>query len=318
MKIKATYVANIIEYASYKGISEVMLRNHLIEKKLDLCNQDMTVTFFEYQNVFKALMSATKDKDFGIHYGSFLNLKALGFIVQISLNTTSIQQAVFILKNYLANTFPVVRIEDRLKETGYILSLTCEIEEAKLKKQFLDFVFCFIYRELKLILPIDSSLTIELPDSSIGEMKKLINDKITKGKGYKFMLPKTVLNTEINVSKVKQIEILLPKFLQLINTKKHSLSPFSVQIRNMILNLCKPEIPNFEQVATHFPFSIRTIQRKLSNENSSFRMIADGIKNELSIYLSKGYKMKTQEIAYLLGYSEASSYLHAVKKWQKS
>lgn len=56
--------------------------------------------------------------------------------------------------------------------------------------------------------------------------------------------------------------------------------------------------------------------RKLSEEDISFRRITDDIKKELSTYLAKGNKMKTQDIAFILGYSEASAYLHAAKKWQ--
>ena len=316
MKIQAPFIANLFEYASYKGISEEMLRNYLIEKNIDVCDQNKTVTATEYQNVFKALMRVTDDMHFGIHYGCFLNIKALGFIVQISLNATNIKQAVFILQNYLLSAFPLVSIEAEVQKDKYILSLMSEIEDVKLRKQILDFVFCFIYRELKLMLPKDLSIELEVPNSNITEFKKSLNDEISKGKKYNFILPKTVLNVEINIKKAKEIEILLPKFLQMLDKKKSGYKAFSVQIRNMILNICNPELPTFEQVAIHFPLSNRTIQRKLTEENSSFRKIVDDIKNELSSYLSKGHKMKTQDIAYLLGYSEASAYLHAVKKWE--
>lgn len=316
MKIQAVYIANLFEYASYKGISEEMLRNHLKVNNIDVCDPNNTVTSTEYQNVFKELMIVTDDMHFGIHYGCFLNIKALGFIVQISLNATNIKQAVFILQNYLQSTFPLVGIEAEVQKDKYILSLTSEIEDVKLKTQILDFVFCFVYRELKLMLPKDLSIEFKVPNSNNTEFKKSLNDEILKGKKYNFILPKTVLNAEINIKKAKEIEILLPKFLQMLDKKKSGYKAFSVQIRNMILNLCDPEPPTFEQVSRHFPMSNRTIQRKLMEEETSFRKIVDDIKNELSSYLSKGHKMKTQDIAYLLGYSEASAYLHAVKKWE--
>jgi len=69
-------------------------------------------------------------------------------------------------------------------------------------------------------------------------------------------------------------------------------------------------------VTVHFPLSNRTIQRKFTDEGLSFCKITDDIKSELSSYLSKGNKMKIQDIAFILGYSEPSAYLHAVKKWK--
>lgn len=91
---------------------------------------------------------------------------------------------------------------------------------------------------------------------------------------------------------------------------------FSDQVRKMILNMCRPELPSFGQVSKQFPFSERSIQRKLIQEGWSYRSIADDIKKERSMYLSSGDKMKTKEIAYVLAYSEPSAYLHAVKRWR--
>ncbi len=83
----------------------------------------------------------------------------------------------------------------------------------------------------------------------------------------------------------------------------------------IIFNICRPESPNLQQVCAQFAMSERTFQRKLTKEGRSFRSITNEIKKELAIYLHEGNKMKTQDIAYILGYSEPSAYLHAYKRW---
>lgn len=83
----------------------------------------------------------------------------------------------------------------------------------------------------------------------------------------------------------------------------------------MILNMCSPELPTLEQVCKQFAMSQRTFQRKLTQEGHSFRTITNDIKKELAAYLREGNKMKTQDIALILGYSESSAYLHAAKNW---
>ncbi len=316
MKIQALYIANLFEYASYKGLYEEALRSYLLEENIDVCNLNNTVTENEYLNVFKALMKATADKNFGIHYGCYLNIKALGFIVQVSLNTSSIKQAVFILQNYLHSTFPLVAIKIEENKRKYVLSLSGKIEDVELKKQVLNFVFCFIYRELKLMLSNDLVPELEAPNLDSTEFAKFIDIEIKNGRNYRFVFDASGLYTELNKKKVKQIEILLPKYLQMLDKKRSEYAAFSIQIRNLTLNMCCPELPTFEQVAVHFPLSSRTIQRKLAEEGLSFRKITNDIKNELATYLSKGHKVKTQDIAYLLGYSDASAYLHAVKRWE--
>lgn len=316
MNIQAPYIANLFEYASYAGVSEELLRRHLREEQLDVCDQLNVVSESEYVRIFEALMKATADGNFGIHYGCYLNLKALGFIVEISLNASSIEQAVLILQSYLHTTFPVVRLEAERKDGKFLLRLLSSLEDEVLKFQVLDFVSCIVYRELKLMLPNAVLPKFEIPHSNTLEFSKFLNGDIGTGSDYLFVFDAAVLTTEINRKKAKEIETLLPKYLQMLEMKKSEYKAFSIQVRNMILNMCCPELPTFEQVAIHFPHSFRTIQRKLTDEGLSFRKISDDIKNELSGYLSKGHKMKTQDIAYLLGYSESSAYLHAVKKWK--
>ncbi len=316
MRIQALYLGNLFEYAKYQGVSEEMLRNYLAEKDLDVCNQNNTVTINEYLNVFETLQKRVNDTNFGIHFGCYLNLKALGFIVELSLNVSSLEQAVFILQTYLQNTFPVVSLESEERKGKYILSLSAKIENEKLKQQVLDFVSCFIYRELKLMLSNDFIPITEVSDSNTSEFTYFLNTEVKNGLKYRFIYEATVLNAEINKKTVREIEILLPRFLQMLNQTKPGYNEFSMQVRNLVLNLCCPELPTFKQAAIHFPFSKRTIQRKLTEEGLSFRRITNEIKNELSNYLSKGHQMKTQDIAHLLGYSETSAYLHAVKKWE--
>lgn len=317
MNVLAPFIANLFEYASYRGVSEEMLRNCLNEKDIDVCNEKNTVTEIEYLKVFEALLKATGDNNFGIRFGCYLNIKALGFIVKLSLNSSSIEQAVFILQKYLQHAFPLVSLESEKTKGKYVLNLSTIIEDIELGHQVLDFVYCFIYRELKLMLSNDFIPVLEVPKQNTTEFANFLEAKLKKGIRYSFTYEDAVLNAEINKKALREVEFLLPKFLQMLDEKKAGYKTFSRQIRNMVLNMCKPDLPTFKQVAAQFPLSYRTIQRKLTNEGVSYRKITNEIKNELSSYLSKGHKMKSQDIAHLLGYSETSSYLHAVRKWDR-
>lgn len=317
MKIQAPHIANLFNYASYKGISELELRNYLINNELDVCDPNNLITETEFLAVFRALMDLTSDSNFGLHYGCFLNIKALGFITQLSLNATSIEQAIYILQNYLQNSFPIVSLDINRSDDNYAIELKSSIDNKILKNQVLDVAYCFIYRELKLMITSEMVPILEMPHNNSTEYTKFLNVKIQQGKKYSFIFELSILSAQINKKTAGEIELLLPKFLQMLDIEKSGYENFSIQVRNMVLNMCCPELPNFEQVAIHFPLSNRTIQRKLKNEGLTFREITDDIKSELSDYLTKGNKMRTQDIAYILGYSESSSYLHAVKKWKK-
>lgn len=318
MKIQAIHLANLFSYATYKGINESDLRNLLVEEKLDVCNPNNYINDKEFLSLVNFIINKTGDKCFGLNFGCYHNIKALGFIAQLSLSTTSIEQAVLVLQNYLENSFSLVRLYTHNLKGEYVIELKSSIENKELRNQILDMVFSFIYRELKLMLPDSEKLIIEIGSKKSKEFTLQLNALAKTSKRYAFVFDSKILTTTINEKRAKEIGILLPQFLKMLDKKKAGYKGFSMQVRNMILNMCSPELPSFHQVAEQFPLSHRTLQRKLTDEGVSFRKISDDVKQELANYLSKGKGIQTQEIAYILGYSGASAYLHAVSKWKPS
>ena len=316
MKIAAPHIANLFDYASYQGIDEAVLRPLLVDQDLDVCSVENSVKDTELLSVIQVLSDKVNTPYFGLYYGCYLNLKALGLIADISLNAASIEQAVLLLQAYLEATFPIVTISTKKDGANYTLNLDCSVDNSELRKHLLDTTICFMYRELKLMLTDEFIPALRLPYNDREAYNTLLNASIETGPGHQIVLDISVLKTELNKKKVKEIEHLLPQFMLMLNTEDIGYSTFSLQVKNMILNMCSPEVPTFEQVSKQFPLSDRSIQRKLTGEGQSFRKIADDIKRELSGYLAKGKLIKTQDIAYILGYSDPSAYLHAVKRWE--
>ncbi len=316
MKIFAPYLQSLLEYAEYQDIEYVVLKDVLERPDLDFSNPEEMINAEEYLAVFDKIIEATNNDYCGLNFGCYLNLGALGLVLEISLNTSSIEQGVFILQNFLNNKFPLVSVTVVQDSESYILQLDSSVEDSKLKRHLLDMVLSIIYRELKLMLPQPFTPKIRLPFSKNNPYKDALKAKVIYNTNHQIILPLAIVNTEINRTKIKEIELLLPKFIAMLNDSTKEKNVLSNQIRNMTLNMCSPEIPNFEQVQKQFPYSKRTMQRKLTDEGVSFRGIVNAIKEELSNYLTNEKHLKTKDIAHILGYSESSAYLHAVKAWK--
>lgn len=316
MKLAAPHIGNLFNYASFKEIIESELRKYLTQTSLDVCSMENDVSDIDFLKVFEHIIKAEGTDYAGLNYGCYLNIKALGFISQITLNASNMAQAVFILQQYFDNAFPLLSLKAIENKKQYALQLECNVKDKVIRQHLLDAVYCFVYRELRLMVADDLLPQLFMPTKDTSVCSLFLNTDVKKGTTHSIVFDRSVLEEEINTKRAKQIELLLPQFLKMLEKKKAGYKSFSIQVRNMILNMCCPELPSFEQVLAQFPFSSRTFQRKLSEEGVSFRRITDDIKKELSTYLAKGNKMKTQDIAFVLGYSEASAYLHAVKKWQ--
>lgn len=101
---------------------------------------------------------------------------------------------------------------------------------------------------------------------------------------------------------------------RMLITKLKSQSYFADDVRMLLL--AQPgHFPGIEHVARQLHVSVRTLRRRLKEENSSFRELLD----EVRFQLAKEYLLDTRlpltEIAELVGYTEAGNFSHAFRRW---
>jgi AraC-like DNA-binding protein len=78
--------------------------------------------------------------------------------------------------------------------------------------------------------------------------------------------------------------------------------------------LCDGE-PTLGLLAARLHMSARTLHRRLSTENTTFRRVVSEVRRELAERHLREGKLAVAEIAFLLGFSEASAFHRAFKRW---
>jgi hypothetical protein len=316
MTINSSLLTTLIDFAFYRGIPSNTLYALVEEKNIDWSAPESRVSKASYLRVLAYISEQNEDPQLGISFGFFLNLSALGMVHQISLQTKSIEQALLVLQSYLEQQFPLLALKIDTKKERIHIELHADIQDQKLKTTILESSFVLISRELQLMLP-HNSLSLFVPNINIASYLSTLNNRIQEGTSYAFQIDSTIIKQGINSKNLQHIEILLPQYLKMIYQNEHSHSFVGIT-KNIILHLCAPELPSMQVVCELLALSTRSFQRKLHKENSSFRKISLDIKQEISTFLEAGKQLKTQDIAYILGYSEASAYIHARNNWQKS
>ena len=85
-------------------------------------------------------------------------------------------------------------------------------------------------------------------------------------------------------------------------------------VTKIILARLDDETLSIEKVAKEMAVSVRTLQNRLEAEGMVFSELLKGIRERLAKrYLSENYSV--EQITYLLGFSEASTFRKAFKKW---
>lgn len=89
----------------------------------------------------------------------------------------------------------------------------------------------------------------------------------------------------------------------------------SARVRSALTELMPGGACGIEDVAAKLGVSKRTLQRKLSEEDTTFQKQLNNTREVLAIHYIRNTDLTTNDIAYLLGYQELNSFLRAFTAW---
>lgn len=87
------------------------------------------------------------------------------------------------------------------------------------------------------------------------------------------------------------------------------------QIEAQILPKMHEGSISMDKVAHDIAMSRQTLYRRLKDEGVTFAEIHDDLRQRMAVEYLEGQKVTVNETAYLLGFSEASSFVRAFKRW---
>lgn len=92
-------------------------------------------------------------------------------------------------------------------------------------------------------------------------------------------------------------------------------SSIRAQIEAQILPKMHEGSISMDKVANDIAMSRQTLYRRLKDEGITFAEVHDDLRQRMAIEYLEGQKVTVNETAYLLGFSEASSFVRAFKRW---
>lgn len=90
---------------------------------------------------------------------------------------------------------------------------------------------------------------------------------------------------------------------------------YSIMVANTILKELSYNMPSVKMVASKLNMSVRSLQVYLKKEGTSYTQILNDIRKKISIKCLEDDRASIDEIAYITGFSEASAFHRAFKKW---
>ena len=84
----------------------------------------------------------------------------------------------------------------------------------------------------------------------------------------------------------------------------------------LMMNLLRQT--RFDDVAKNLNMTARTLRRRLSEENTSFRLLVDELRRDIAIQYLRDPDLTVEDIAEALGFSDAANFRHAFRRWTKA
>jgi AraC-like DNA-binding protein len=82
-----------------------------------------------------------------------------------------------------------------------------------------------------------------------------------------------------------------------------------------MLSMSDPKLPDIQSISDALYLTPRTLQRRLVQEELSYREITEGLKKQICSFLIRHDPYSISSLTYILGYAEPASFIHSFKKW---
>lgn len=86
-------------------------------------------------------------------------------------------------------------------------------------------------------------------------------------------------------------------------------------VQQIILNRLKAELPKIGDVAKEIGMSVRSLQKRLNEEGSSFQISLDKVRKDIALKQLSQAQNNVTDVAFFTGFSDISSFSRNFKKW---
>jgi AraC-like DNA-binding protein len=305
---------DINKVATLSGFSVNALNSN---SKFDITNEQL-------ENTWKNIVQLSNDHLIGLHFGMTMQIAALNVIGQVIQTSNTAKEALHHASAFihLLTDFYTMQIEEQSKTFNVTFKKNKGFDNfPTARNQMGDFLIAFTLYELHgLLLDNPKPIRAGLPtyDKSYdSEYKNILKCTLKKSEHYTLEFKKEYLQTKIITANHENQTLLINHINQLQNAAslKGSLSKriFNFLIANSYLYL-----PTIETVSGNFNVSVRTLQRKLKEEGTSYIRIIEEVRKSLAIHYTQTSSSSVKEISSILGYTEPSGFVRAFKKWTKT
>lgn len=323
MQISMSIIRDIIFGAVRYGADLGELCKNVNLSVNELNQTELSLDLEQGHQVWEQALKLTQDQHLGLHIGEQTNPSIVGLVGHLMQTSPNLHTAFEHLQKFSKIVTDVFFYEiQRLDKECKIIYTPISFWQINYPKTAIQAVEQAMSGSLhvcklltgKSLCPIRINFTQKCPKNTNEYQRVLKGNLFFEQKENSLIFKVSDFNLPVigyNQFLMQTFEQLLQELLQKIQNQERTEN----KVKKTILQHFKQQIPQLDQISAHLHMTNRSLQRKLKEEGTNFQEISEEIRKVLAIDLIRYKQFNINEIAYMLGYTEASTFRRAFKRW---
>lgn len=324
MGLQATTVRDILLSASTYGMAydEICAATGL--HGAELACSERKVEWEKAALLWELLADLSSDEQIGLQLGRDVNVAMLGMVGFLMQSSRTLEEAIEAYCEYGFMVCPMLTLEyEQTSREAILTTHQNEMWKASYPRSAriaMDHSFssclqlCYALSG-KHVYPLRVELSF--PKAALSVYRERLQCELRFGAEANRMVFRAA---DVKLPILSRDQSLNAMFREILGQKKSLLVQGSTRamLKHLLLMQFRGQLVSAEEAADALGMNVRTLQRKLAEEGTSFRAISAEVRKELALQLIRRSDNNINEVAEILGYADSTSFRRAFKGWTKS
>lgn len=325
--IAVGYPKALLVFAVSRGADRQTLLERAGLASQDLANPDARVPLPRYLALFDAAIALTGDPALALHFGEAVRMQDItivGLVCEAAETTADVGRQL--------NRYTRLVIDDGLGSQMIGGSLSKEgfwmttvhpsylahpvLVEAELTRLVCNTraTFKAVPAFMAMRFPLAAQFTFEAP-SYVAEYERIFQAPLTFGSDKTGLLIDPMFATLRQPPRDSFVFGTLSERADALLKELEGATSLRAKVESLLMPILHTGDATIDTIAEKMGVGRRTLQRKLSAEGAPFETVLDELRHRLALHYLEGKKVSVNETAYLVGFSDASAFSRAFKRW---
>ena len=285
----------------------------------DLDQADARIPHVAALAIWREAVARSRDANFGIHAAESLRAGMFDVLDYAIRSSATLGAGLERLVRYHRILHDGARVELLRDGGGVRLTHTLPIESAVLPRHAAEFIvagWLIVARQATDTALLPNEVTFcHLAPTDLTEHRRVFGAPVRFGSSANGL---TLSFADLEVPLVKAdagLCAVLERHVREIAARMPTASSLAERVRGMLASELSDGAPDAQLMSRRLHMSPRTLQRRLNDEGTTLRRLADELRRDLATRYLADERLAAGEIAFLLGFADESAFYRAFKRW---